>query len=180
MEIYEHENEMSDEEMEWEKNLTRESFLGLHLKFLPPLKKSKHGRSTGLVYYLVTTHGGKGKISRCKIICEKTSDDHESERLKITYASSKCNDDSLKCPIQYRLIHCKLLNVWWLQELESWWRGPGGTDPLPVHNNMHPEAIDKMPAMHTKYKDMLNSMYDEDPRRPKQLVNLLATKSVLV
>ena len=114
MEIYKHENEMSDEEMERRKKFNKRVFPWFTSKIFTTAEEVETWKKYGTGYYLVTTHGGKGNISRCKIICEKTSDDHESERLKITCASSKCNDDSLKCPVQYRLIHCKLLNVWWL------------------------------------------------------------------
>ena len=106
------------------------------------------------------------------MICDdgRISDDHDQVIQKIICASNKCNNGTVRCPVQYRLLHCKLRDIWWLQELESWWKGPKGIDAPPLHNNIFPDAVDKNPAMHSKYKEIINSMYDEDPRRPKQLI----------
>ena len=106
--------------------------------------------------------------------------EHESTVQRITCASAKCNSITEKCPVQYRIIHCNHTGVWWLQELEVWWKGPDGLDSHPVHNDIRPDAVDRTPIMHSQYKKTLNLLYSEDPRRPKHLVNLIATKPYLI
>ena len=57
------------------------------------------------------------------------------------------------------------------------WRGPKGIDlPANIHLNIYPEGVDKKPTMHTNYKKQLESMYNEDARAPKTLVNISATQ----
>ena len=94
----------------------------------------------GTPYLLRGTHGGETTMSKCKLICkdDEFCEEHFSERKKIICASVKCNDPKQKivCPVQYRLLHCKLKDLWWLQELEEWWRGPKGTDKRMAHTNI--------------------------------------------
>ena len=82
----------------------------------------------GTPYFLKGTHGGESTKSKCKVICKDDvlSGEHFAERKKIVCASVKCNDAKKRivCPVQYRLLHCKLKDIWWLQGLEEWWRGP--------------------------------------------------------
>ena len=135
-------------------------------------------RKFGTPFYLRITHGGASARSKCSLICEPTniSEEHIVERKKVVCASYKCNDKENKCPIQYRLLNCMLTDSWWVQGLEEWWRGPKGTDEPAVHLNKYPDAKDEEPIMHTAYKKKLEDMHKEDPRRPKQLVNIIASQ----
>ena len=134
----------------------------------------------GTPFYIRGTHGGSSALSKCKAICTTIGGPtHQVERKRLVCASVKCNTKTVKCPVQYRILHCYSTNIWWIQELEEWWLGPKGLDQPPIHLNTNPTGVDKTPAMHSAYKSTLEDLYTQDARAPKSLVNLIATQSAL-
>ena len=104
---------------------------------------------------------------------------HQCERKKNICASVKCNSLENKYPVQYRILHCRLNNIWWLQQLEDWWRGPKGIDlAANIHLNIYPKGVDNKPIMHTNYKKQLESLYNKDARAPKTFVNIIAQPNI--
>ena len=168
---------LTTEEIQHRQKFNKRVFPWYTIKKFSDADEVETWKKYGTGYFLIFTYGGKNGTSKCNIICNLVDcEEHNSVKQKITCGSAKCNIGTAKCPVQYRLIHCQLNNVWWLQELESWWRGPDGTSEPPVHLNINPDAVDRAHSMHTKCKNLLNDLYEEDPRRPKLLVNLIATK----
>ena len=136
----------------------------------------RHGKF-GTPYILKITHAGA--MSQCKLICKDIDCvKHQVETKKLTCASVKCNSVTNKCLVQYRLLHCKSRDIWWVRQLEEWWKGPDGTSEPAIHLNTNPTGIDNNPTMHSGYKNLLNTMYSEDPRAPKTLVHILATNPI--
>ena len=168
--------ELSSEEIQRRKKFNKRVFPWYTTKMFTKRDDFETWQKYGTGFFLVVTHSGSKGTSQCKIICTNSEQEHESEQLKISCGSAKCNNQTVKCPVQYRVIHCKLIDVWWLQELEPWWRGWDGTNEPQVHLNNNPNVVDRNPSMHTKYKKILNLLNDEDARRTKLLINLIATK----